>query len=274
VINGSEYAIAALGSLGAGEMTFASDIDLIFIVDNLDRYPKIQNNFQSLFLKLKENFRPFDVDCRLRPEGKSSLLVWDLRSYKNYILTRARTWELQAFCKLNFVAGNKNIINGLVKTIKLKIGRLEEQSLKLDISDMRKKLIPHYGASMANSFNIKKSGGGITDIEFLIQFILLSNKKYFFKYKGKRVDQIISLLIKSDNRYHDLDNLKNNFLFLKDMELTNQVIFNSTSSTLVLNEEKISILSRRMNFSTTDEFRRYLSKIVKFNHSIFEKYLK
>ncbi len=274
VINGSEYAIAALGSLGAGEMTFASDIDLIFIVDNLDRYPKIQNNFQSLFLKLKENFKPFDVDCRLRPEGKSSLLVWDLQSYKNYILTRARTWELQAFCKMNFVAGNKNIINRLLKTIKLKIDGLEEQSLKLDISDMRKKLIPHYGASMANSFNIKKSGGGITDIEFLIQFILLSNKKYFSKYKGKRVDQIISLLIKHNNGYHDLDNLKNNFLFLKDMELTNQVIFNSTSSTLVLNEEKIFILSRRMNFSTTDEFRRYLSKIVKFNHSIFEKYLK
>ena len=274
VINGSEYAIAALGSLGAGEMTFASDIDLIFIVDNLDRYPKIQNNFQSLFLKLKENFKPFDVDCRLRPEGKSSLLVWDLQSYKNYILTRARTWELQAFCKMNFVAGNKNIINRLLKTIKLKIDGLEEQSLKLDISDMRKKLIPHYGASMANSFNIKKSGGGITDIEFLIQFILLSNKKYFSKYKGKRVDQIISLLIKHNNGYHDLDNLKNNFLFLKDMELTNQVIFNSTSSTLVLNEEKIFILSRRMNFSTTDEFRKYFSKIVKFNHSIFEKYLK
>jgi glutamate-ammonia-ligase adenylyltransferase len=274
VINDSEYAIAALGSLGAGEMTFASDIDLIFIVDNLNRHPEIQNNFQTFFLKLKENFKPFGLDCRLRPEGKSSLLTWDLHSYKDYILKRAKTWELQTFCKLNFVAGNKNIISGLLKTIKLKIDCLEEKSLKLDISDMRNKLTPYYSTSMANSFNIKKSSGGITDIEFIIQFILLSNKKYYSKYKGKRADQIILSLIKSDNKYHELANLKDNFLFLKDLELTNQVIFSSTSSTIVLNEEKISILSRRMNFSTEDEFKKYLSKIIKFDHSIFEKYFK
>lgn len=273
-IDESGYAIAALGSLGAGETTFASDIDLIFIVDNLDRYPEIQKNFQSLFLNLKDNLKPFDVDCRLRPEGKSSLLAWDLQSYKSYTLTRARTWELQAFCKLSFVAGNKNIINRLRKAIRIKISGLEKQVLKFDILDMRKKLTPHYAISMANSFNIKKSSGGITDIEFLIQYILLSDKKYFAKYAGKRIDEIISLLIKNDNRYHDLGNIKNNFLFLKNVELTNQAIFDSTSSILVLNEEKISILSERMNFNTADEFRKYFSKIVKLNHSIFEKYLK
>jgi len=274
VINESEYAVAALGSLGAGEMTFASDIDLIFIVNKLELYPEIQKNFQSLFLKLKEQFKPLDVDCRLRPEGKSSLLVWDLQSYNNYILTRARTWELQSFCKLSFVAGNKDITSTLLKTIKQKIDGLDRQGLKLDISEMRRKLTPHLSSVSANSFNIKKSSGGITDIEFLIQFILLSDKKHFSKYAGKRIDQIIQSLIKSDNRYYEFDNLINNFMFLKDLGLTNQAIFNSTSSTLVLNDEKASLLSARLNFNTPEELRKYLSKIVKLNNSIFEKYLK
>jgi glutamate-ammonia-ligase adenylyltransferase len=273
VISEPGYAIAALGSFGAGEMTFASDIDLIFIVDGLDSYPGIQKDFQSFLLKLKENFKPFDLDCRLRPEGKSSLLVWDLQSYKNYILTRARTWELQAFCKLNFIAGNKKIINSLINAVKLKISNLERQVLKLDIREMRKKLMPNTSSSIVSSFNIKKGSGGITDIEFIIQYILLSDKKYFSRCAGKRTDQIISLLIKSGDRYHDLTNLKTNFLFLKDLELTNQVIFSKTTPILILNDEIIFLLASRINYKTTDEFKKYFFKIVKLNHSIFEKYL-
>jgi glutamate-ammonia-ligase adenylyltransferase len=274
VISESGYAIAALGSLGAGEMTFASDIDLIFIVDNLDRYPEIQRNFQYVFLKLKEDFKPLDMDCRLRPEGKNSLLVWDLQSYSNYILTRARTWELQAFCKMSFVAGNKSIIGRLMKAVKQKITSLDNKNLKYEITDMRKRLTPHLSASAVNSFNIKKSSGGITDIEFIIQYLLLSDKKYYSKYAGKSVDQILTSLKKSGSGLPELTNLKDNFLFLKKLELTYQVIFNSTSSILVLNEEKLSVLSERLKFSTKDEFRKHFNKIVKLNSLIFEKYLK
>lgn len=274
VIDESDYAIAALGSLGAGEMTFASDIDLIFIVKHLENYPEIQKEFQTLFLKLKESLKPFDVDCRLRPEGKSSLLVWDLQSYKNYINTRARTWELQAFCKLSFVSGNKRIISSLLNAIVKKVEELEQRSIKSDILDMRKRLTPHYTSSMVNNFSIKKSSGGLTDIEFLIQYILLSNKDYYSKYAGKRVDQIIPLLIESDSSYQDLHGLINNFLFLKNLGLLNQVIFNSTSSTIVLNEEKVSAIRRKMNFNSGEDFRKHFSEIIKLNHLIFEKYLK
>jgi len=273
IIDETKYAIAALGSFGAGEMTFSSDIDLIFIVDRLDFYPNIHKNFQYLFLKLKEMLKPFEVDCRLRPEGKSSLLVWDLQSYNNYILARARTWELQAFCKLNLVAGNKNIIHKLIKTLEVKLEGVEKQKLKLDISEMRKKFIPLYGHSIAESFNLKKGYGGITEIEFLIQYFLLSDKKSFSKCTGRRTDQIISYMIKSNNKLHDLNILKNNFIFLKEVELTNQVIFNSTTSILILNKENTSILSGVLNFNMPDEFIKFFNKIVKLNHSIFEKYL-
>ena len=273
IIDETKYAIAALGSFGAGEMTFSSDIDLIFIVDRLDFYPNIHKFFQYLFLKLKEMLKPFEVDCRLRPEGKSSLLVWDLQSYNNYILERARTWELQAFCKLNLVAGNKNIIHKLIKTLEVKLEGVEKQKLKLDISEMRKKFIPLYGHSITESFNLKKGYGGITEIEFLIQYFLLSDKIYFSKCIGRRTDQIISYMIKSNKKLHDLNILKNNFIFLKEVELKNQVIFNSTTSILILNKENTSILSGVLNFNMPDEFIKIFNKIVKLNHSIFEKYL-
>jgi [glutamine synthetase] adenylyltransferase / [glutamine synthetase]-adenylyl-L-tyrosine phosphorylase len=96
-------------------MTFASDIDLIFVVEKLDKKGELQKEFQNILLKLKKDFSPYNVDCRLRPEGKSSQLVWEIGSYKNYLKDRARVWELQAFTKLNFLYGDKKIYSSFKK---------------------------------------------------------------------------------------------------------------------------------------------------------------
>jgi len=74
-------------------MTFASDIDLIFAVKNSGKYQKIQNDFQDLLASFKKELSPFSVDCRLRPEGASSQLVWDFEKYVEYLNKRARIWS-------------------------------------------------------------------------------------------------------------------------------------------------------------------------------------
>ncbi len=271
-IKESDFAIAAMGSLGSDEMTFTSDIDLIFIVNDLNFYPKIQKDFQALLLKLKEELKPVEVDCRLRPEGKSSMLVWDLGSYQNYILTRARTWELQAFCKLDYIAGNKKIFDALLPSIKQRIQKIDKNILRADILEMRKKLYPAYTAITKN-FNIKRSRGGIYDIEFLIQFILLSDHKIFSTYRRKRIDEIISSISRKNKKFLEINILKKNFTFLKDVELANQVIFRNTSSTLPSDKNKISAISRFMNYPASEELQKNISEIIKTNHSLFEKYL-
>jgi [glutamine synthetase] adenylyltransferase / [glutamine synthetase]-adenylyl-L-tyrosine phosphorylase len=102
-----DYLIIAMGSLGTKEINFSSDIDLIFTVRDINNYPRIQNDFQEMLSELKNSLLPFEVDCRLRPEGKNSYLVWDLNSYYEYLKNRARVWEIQAFLKANFIAGSK-----------------------------------------------------------------------------------------------------------------------------------------------------------------------
>jgi len=83
--NEDEFFIAALGSFGAGEMSFGSDIDLVFVTNVSKSNNTKEKIFQALLLKFKKEFSPFQVDCRLRPEGKSSQLCWDLSSYQNYL---------------------------------------------------------------------------------------------------------------------------------------------------------------------------------------------
>ncbi len=268
-----EFMIAALGSFGSGEMTFSSDIDLIFVVKDLNSYPEVQKDFQILLTKLKADLKPFDVDCRLRPEGKSSFLVWDLIGFGKYIQNRSRIWELQAYCKMNFIYGNKKIFNSLSKAISLRINNENKVIVKKEIYDMRKKLYPNIINSIHDSFNIKKSPGGLSDIEFIIQSILLTGKNFFLKYRGKNIIKIIELLEKTDKGFHKLDELKANFIFLKNLEFAVQSIFNNTLSVLPASDDKRLMISALLGFDSKEKFQDQLANICKVNHLIFENYL-
>ena len=268
-----EYAIAAMGSFGSGEMTFASDVDLIFIVNDLNSYPEIQKDFQELFLQLKEHLKPFDVDCRLRPEGKSSILVWDLKSYKSYVQKRARTWELQAFCKLSFVSGNKKIFNGLVRSISHRIKSENKLLIKKEILDMRKKLYPQDINSVSKLFNVKKSRGGLADIEFVLQYLILTSDNFFPKCRGKNIIRITEIFNKSIKGSKDFNILSSNFIFLKKLTFTIQSAFNNSVSLLSFSDDKISIISFLLGYNSINEFKEELAGIINSNQIIFDKYL-
>ena len=269
---GKNYAIAAMGSFGAGEMTFSSDIDLVFIVKDMVLYPEVQTLFQELFLKIQKEFKPVEVDCRLRPEGKNSILVWDLKSYQAYVKNRARIWELQSFCKLDFISGDKKIINGLARTISNRISGEPSALLAKEILDMRNKLAPQSISAFPKFFNIKKSHGGIADIDFLVQYIILTDKLYT-KLRASGILKSLEIITSYKKEYSELKILKNNFSFLKQLDLTNQCIFNITSSVLPADEAKLNVISSALKLGSVKELHNYLAEVVKTNRSYFEKYL-
>ena len=110
-------------------MTFASDVDLIFAVKNSGKYQNIQKDFQELLGNLKKELSPFSVDCRLRPEGASSQLVWDFEKYLEYLNNRARIWELQAFLKASFISGNEKLFVKLSETFQQRVSKLSEKEI-------------------------------------------------------------------------------------------------------------------------------------------------
>ena len=268
-----DFMIAALGSFGSGEMTFSSDIDLIFVVNDLNSYPEIQKDFQNLLIKLKTELKPFDVDCRLRPEGKSSILVWDLAGFTKYIQNRSRIWELQAYCKMNFIYGNKKTFNRLTKSISFRINNEDKGLIKKEIFNMRKNLYPKFISSFHDSFNIKKSPGGLADIEFLIQSIILTGKNLYLKYRAKNIIEIIESLEKDKKGFRNLEKLKANFNFLKNLEFAVQNIFNNTIPVLPSNEDKKSMIAAFLGFDSIAKYQDKIANIYKVNHSLYEKYL-
>ena len=267
-----EYFLAGLGSFGSEEMTFNSDIDLIFVVNDLKAIPNAEKVFQDLLSQIRKTLSPIEIDCRLRPEGKSSILVWDIKNYEFYIQKRLRVWELQAFTKISLICGSANLFNTFLELLKTRLKTEKSRTIANEIKEMRKKLYPANLGSKMSMLNLKKSPGGLVDSEFVIQYLALLSINNFSKIAGKGV-KIIANLSVNEIDSSDSETLLKNYSFLKRLDFLNQVVFNATTSILPSDKKKISMLSKQMGFDDPEIFRVSLNEVMKSNKILFQKYL-
>ena len=260
------FFISAMGSFGASELSFASDIDLVFVVSDIQKYPDIQKDFQKLLQDFKNNLLGLEIDCRLRPEGKTSQLVWDIEDYKKYFSNRARVWELQAFTKCRFIFGDRNLFNNFfvhyLQTVQLK----DQKLIKREMFDMRKKLYPINDTT----FNLKKSSGGLADIDFIVSFLFLTNSDLLIKRNTAKVTSSFELLKNISNKDINFKMLESNFYILKQIELTNQYVFNSKLSKIPADELKVKKLSKECGFSNSKLFLDKLNEIIEQTRKYYQ----
>jgi glutamate-ammonia-ligase adenylyltransferase len=244
----NNFFIAAMGSFGSKELSFASDVDLIFVVSDIQNYTSIQKDFQKLLQIFKDNLPGIEIDCRLRPEGKTSQLVWDIEDYKKYFTNRARIWELQAFTKCRFISGSTDLFNNFythyIQTI---IGK-DPATIKKDMVEMRKKIYP----AIDSLFNIKKSSGGLADIDFILSYYLLTNPDLLIERSEKGSYNSFELIRKISIKEINFDQLKENYYLLKQIELINQLIFNNRLSKIPSEELKLKKLAKELGFLNSE----------------------
>jgi glutamate-ammonia-ligase adenylyltransferase len=214
---------------------------------------ELQKSFQNLLLKLKKILQPFETDCGLRPEGKSSQLVWNLKSYEHYLKNRVRVWELQSLCKLKFVSGDKNLFNTFKNLIIERIKEEKSEVIKREIIAMRRKLLPSDIISQMKIINLKKVPGGIIDIEFSVQYLMLTNHEIFQKLLNAGTEKRIAVLFPKEKK------LKENYIFLKNLILRNQCIFSSSGYLFKENE------------SENIKYKKDLHIILDANNKLFNK---
>ncbi len=183
------FIIIGYGKLGGIELSFESDLDLVFIYDapiNLATNGQNSIDNQQFFTKLGQRIihilsthtlsgTLYDVDMRLRPSGKSGLLVTSLSGFLDYQKTQAWTWEHQALTRARVIAGCHQLnqrFNEIRKTI-LTTER-DTQELKTAIKTMRHKMHKNTEDTQSRADTLlKHERGGIIDIEFIVQYAVL-----------------------------------------------------------------------------------------------------
>jgi len=269
----NDYLIIVLGSTGTGTMTFASDVDLIFAVRNSGKYQIIQKDFQELLGNLKKELSPFTVDCRLRPEGASSQLVWDFEKYLEYIKKRARMWEMQSLLKAKFICGNNKLFNSLIDSFFDRISHLTKEEVSKGISEIRSKSLFSFPAEM-NLVDLKKNPGGLSDIEYIAHYLILSNPESVIESIGIRIPEILKhWSVKSKNK-KVLNELADNYIFIKNLEIFNQIAFSSSSSKLSGDENKLNKLAHFMQSESGTTLNKKIYSVFKINRETFTDFFK
>lgn len=181
------YAIIAYGKLGGIELGYKSDLDMVFIRDVNDGmttgdnpvsaamfYQRLVQRFMHLCTTRMSGGVIYELDMRLRPDGDSGLLMTDLEAYENYQLNRAWTWEHQALVRARPVAGSPNVIEAFNR-IRDQVLRTRRDEVKLsdDVYAMRMKMRNYLDRSSDKLFDLKQGRGGMVDIEFIAQYLLL-----------------------------------------------------------------------------------------------------
>lgn len=266
------YFIAGLGSFATETMNFSSDIDLICVIGTDNDIAGKQQEFQKLIISIQENLKPFDVDFRLRPEGKSSQLVWSISKFKDYMKSRARVWEFQAFSKLRFVYGKKELFDDLIQTAISTIKTIDKEKIRNEILQMRKTINNETINLNGSTFSIKKDRGGLATIEFTIDMLVLTNSLLLEQVFSDGRGAILKLLPDVETR-GDVKILLRNFKALKFIEFALQNILDINNSNIPSGNEKRILLANWLKGKKKIILEDHLKRLIIENSKLFEKYV-
>jgi [glutamine synthetase] adenylyltransferase / [glutamine synthetase]-adenylyl-L-tyrosine phosphorylase len=179
-----QFGIIAYGKFGGKELGYGSDLDIVFVYhDDDERAPEayaalVRKLINWLTVKTGEGDL-YEIDTALRPNGNSGLLITTFNAYTNYQLQRgsntAWTWEHQAMTRARFVLGADGLRQRFDAVREAVIcAPREADALRQGIVAMRERVQAAHPVKGAD-FDVKHSGGGMMDVEFVVQYLVLSH---------------------------------------------------------------------------------------------------
>jgi glutamate-ammonia-ligase adenylyltransferase len=174
------FAVIGYGKLGGKELGYASDLDIIFLYDDADEralvnYARLAQRYNNWLTLRTSAGTLFDTDLQLRPSGSSGLLVSSIATFAEYQEHSAWSWEHQALTRARFCAGDRNVGDSFERIRKEILEREREIAvLAREVLAMREKLHAAH-PNKSGLFDLKHDRGGMIDIEFTVQFLVLAH---------------------------------------------------------------------------------------------------
>jgi glutamate-ammonia-ligase adenylyltransferase len=186
-VAGGRFAVVALGKLGARELTFTSDLDLVFIYDPgpedamsdgrkplpaVSYFGRLGQRLISALTAPTAEGELYSVDMRLRPTGNKGPVAVSLDGFLRYQREEAWTWEHMALSRARVVAATEGFAAPVEQAIRDIIAAPRDPArLVVDVADMRQRMAQDRGRP--GPFDVKNRRGGLIDLEFLAQYLLL-----------------------------------------------------------------------------------------------------
>jgi glutamate-ammonia-ligase adenylyltransferase len=170
-----KFAIIGFGKLGGLELGPGSDLDLVFVHDLDAEHNRFLHRMVRRLLHIlstrTHSGALYDIDTRLRPSGQKGTIVSSLAAFEQYQQRDAWVWEQQALVRARPVAGDAEVCAAFDRIRREVLCRPRDRvQLRAAIVDMRKRI----GESASAGVDLKRQAGGIVDIEFMVQYLVLA----------------------------------------------------------------------------------------------------
>ena len=180
------FAVIAYGKLGGREIGYGSDLDMVFVYEdgagetdgarplaNELYFARLGQRLIHLLTTRTSAGGLYDVDMRLRPSGRSGLLVTSIDAYRQYQMTQAWVWEHQALVRARAIVGTAPLCQRFADVRREVLCQPRDPArLRAEVCDMRSRMRSAH-PTVPDQFDVKHDRGGIVDIEFMVQYWVL-----------------------------------------------------------------------------------------------------
>lgn len=248
-----DYLVLGMGKLGSHEMSFGSDLDIIFLyeengrtnganqITNIEFFTKVLQRTISFLSSYTTNGILYKIDTRLRPSGSSGTLVTSLPAFRDYQLKEAMTWEKQALARSSVINTDSALCAPFddIKKECLFSAAVTTETVK-EIYEMRARIELEKGSPMERN-DIKAGYGGIIDIEFTVQMLQLYAGHTDESLQNPNTHDVLShLRDKGFIRDRDYYALHDGYHFYRTLENVLRIYENTSTSRLPVNEETLA----------------------------------
>ena len=263
--------VIAGGKFGSGEMSFMSDLDVVFILP--DKLKKNKPSFEKKIPEIQKrlldtNEKPiFTVDLKLRPEGKSAPLLMTESEYEVYLEKRMSVWEVMAMTRFRSIIPSDRITEAISRT--LGTFRLTRPAIE-EISSIYGKVIQ--SKSYFHETDVKSGDGGMFAVEFLVQTLVLAHLDKMRAFLPGTVTDLLEKLARIGALPEEsAQEAKESFEFYRMIEFSNYASLSKTNHKIPHDEHELASLAAHLDFKNSDEFLDSLKSRMRRMSSLFKK---
>jgi glutamate-ammonia-ligase adenylyltransferase len=282
---GLKLSIVGMGRLGASEMSYNSDLDLIFIYRDPDEIAGASREVASritqkivavLETRTREGYA-YKLDLRLRPSGNAGPIVTSMAGFRGYHRSSSAVWERQTLVRARAVVGDARL------AAEFEQARREvafERRLKVaevgEIAAMRARMERELGGEDGRRLNLKQGAGGLVDVEFVTQMMAMRYGRRFPELTARGITRLIRALgARGLMTVEDAAQLEAGYDFLARLENRLRIETDHAAWALPASPAELTPLARRMGYEGGAGARRMLDELAAHRRRIrfiFERY--
>ncbi|KQV63850.1 bifunctional [glutamine synthetase] adenylyltransferase/[glutamine synthetase]-adenylyl-L-tyrosine phosphorylase [Rhizobium sp. Root1220] len=273
---GSGLIVLGMGKLGASELNYSSDIDLVVFFDQeagivpdpddaIEIFPRMMRRLVRIMQERTADGYVFRTDLRLRPDPGSTPLAIPVDAAMIYYEGRGQNWERAAFIKARAVAGDleagESFLRGLAPFV---FRKYLDYAAIADIHSIKRQIHAHkgYGAIAVKGHNVKLGRGGIREIEFFVQTQQLIAGGRMPSLRCRGTEETLAELTRANWIDEDTrEELTEAYWFLRDVEHRIQMVRDEQTHLLPETEADLKRIAFMMGFSDTPTFAERLVEV-------------